>query len=235
MSDANGPQIPLSDDLSSGGDPIVGGPEDATPPPRRPPEQPPRPFPVSVAGAVLGAALGAFVWFLIEFYLEYQVGYVAILVGALAGGGAVLLGRRKSVAVGAIAALAGVVGVFAGSYATYFAALRSDEVVGQWRSDFDSAVAAMDAMDPAEREETLAAAPADVQEIMGGLYRDGSEPTAEAREAAFDRFCDAIRADESVSYAAFVTQDSKYLMYLGLFGLIGLFIAFKVGSGRTSS
>lgn len=99
---------------------------------------------MSTIGAALGAAGGAVIWFLIEHFGRVQIGYVAILVGAMAGGGAVLLGRQRSVAVGLLAAAAGLLGVVSGSYASFYTDIRSDSTRSEIRTavfDHDPEVA----------------------------------------------------------------------------------------------
>jgi len=212
--------------------PILDVHPDPLPEPPRAPE--PRPSAgsllLSVIGASLGAGLGALIWFAVEYFLELQVGYVAILVGALAGGGAVLLGRRSGVAVGAIAAAAGVVGILAGSYLTYLVVLQSDEVTGAWRESFDELVTALEGMDEQERKTAIAAFPEEgARAALTMLYEKGAPPSAESREAAFAAFCDVIRADESLSYVEVMKSDTKSLLWLVAFGVFGLVIGYQVG------
>lgn len=228
MTDARDPNAPIPTTPFSG-DPspeVVFGIPDEAPPPETGGS-----LLLSVVGAVIGAAAGAFVWFLVEYYLEVQVGYVALLVGALAGGGAALLGRRRGIVVGVIAAAAGVAGIFGGSYAVYRVAIDSDEVRAEWRKPFDEMVTAIQVMDPAARPLAITQIDdVDLQKSFEAMYRDGRTPTAAELDTAFEQLCDAIKADESLSYTAFLTSDTKYMMFMLLFGLFGLGIGFKVGA-----
>jgi len=123
-------------------------------------------------GAFLGASLGAFAWFLIEFYVNYQIGYIAVASGALAGLGAVRLGKRNGVDVGCIAAIAGLAGILGGSYASYYAAVRSDET----REEVVSAVTEMEGYDEASFEDRETAIEAVYQDFLDTVtYFDYAE------------------------------------------------------------
>jgi hypothetical protein len=78
--------------------------------------------PLAVVGAALGAAVGGGVWFAIEHFAHYQIGFIAILCGAAAGWGAVVLGKGHGFTIGVIAAAFGLLGVVGGSYGSFVAA-----------------------------------------------------------------------------------------------------------------
>lgn len=79
-------------------------------------------IPLAVVGAAAGGAAGGVVWFLIEHFAHYQIGFIAILCGAAAGWGAVLLGKGHGFQIGVIAAVFGLLGVVGGSYGSFLAA-----------------------------------------------------------------------------------------------------------------
>jgi hypothetical protein len=93
--------------------------------------------PLGLVGALIGGALGAAAWAGITIATEYEIGYVAVLVGWLAGQGAVLFtggGHGPVVQLLAVlGALAGVVGakyaLFAHGFMEYVEA-EYDEVLG---------------------------------------------------------------------------------------------------------
>lgn len=78
-------------------------------------------IPLAVVGAAAGGAAGGLVWFLIEHFAHYQIGFIAILCGAAAGWGAVILGKGHGFQIGVIAAVFGVLGVVGGSYGSFAA------------------------------------------------------------------------------------------------------------------
>ncbi len=82
----------------------------------------------SALGALFGASVGAMAWFCLEYYANYQIGYIAIASGVFAGMGAVHFGGRNGLDIGIIAAVAGLAGVLAGSYAGFRVAMQGDEV-----------------------------------------------------------------------------------------------------------
>lgn len=90
------------------------------------PEPPSGSVGLAVVGAALGAGLGAGAWFAIEHFFQYQFGYIAVACGALAGVGAVKLGKTQGFHIGVIAALMGVLGVVAGSYGAFYAGLHGE-------------------------------------------------------------------------------------------------------------
>ncbi len=82
-------------------------------------------FPRALLGGVLGGILGAAVWAAIAYFLHLQIGWLAWGIGALAGGGAlVLIGGKDHAtpASGSAAVLAAVLCVLLGKFgAVYFA------------------------------------------------------------------------------------------------------------------
>jgi hypothetical protein len=67
-------------------------------------------------GALLGSLIGGAIWGGIGLGTGMEVGYVAIGVGALAGIGASKMAGGKSAALGVIAAIFSILGVFGGKY-----------------------------------------------------------------------------------------------------------------------
>ena len=161
---------------------------------------------LSIVGAVLGASVGALVWFLIVHFANYQVGYIAILCGALAGWGAVLLGKMKNPTVGIIAALAGLGGIFAGSYAGYYVELHSEETRVIFRTAF---------------YESLATNP------------DAANVTDEEKEQAFEEAYEEVLQSDDLSF--FNVMEGSDLGFMALFGLFGLFYGYRVGAGISKS
>ena len=49
----------------------------------------------AIIGGLIGALIGGGIWAAIALITDYEVGYVAIGIGFLAGGGVVLLGKRR--------------------------------------------------------------------------------------------------------------------------------------------
>lgn len=82
-------------------------------------------FPRALLGGVLGGILGAAVWAAIAYFLHLQIGWLAWGIGALAGGGSlVLIGGKDNAtpATGGAAVLAAVLCVLLGKFgAVYFA------------------------------------------------------------------------------------------------------------------
>lgn len=156
---------------------------------------------LGVVGAVGGAGVGALVWFLLEYYVGVQVGWIAILCGILAGSGAVALGRRKGFIVGVIAALAGLGGILGGSYAAYYAELHGDKLVSTLRESFNNDIA---------------------------TNYPNHNSTEEEKEETFQEWLEEIRNSEDLSYANLMKDDPKNLIFMGLFGFIGMGAGFRI-------
>ncbi len=103
----------------------------------------------SALGALFGASVGAMAWFCLEYYANYQIGYIAIASGVFAGMGAVHFGGRNGLDIGIIAAVAGLAGVLAGSYAGFRVAMQGDEV----RAEVAAMVTQMEGFDEATPRE----------------------------------------------------------------------------------
>ncbi|MCG8420763.1 MAG: hypothetical protein MJE77_22815 [Proteobacteria bacterium] len=148
----------------------------------------------SAIGAMLGAVLGALIWFLVEYSLRLQIGCAALLVGVLAGWGAIVAGQRKGPDVGAMAAVAGILGILVGSFA-FFQANKEELLPPMVPSDLPSAA-------------VLPAATLDI---------------------STDRGPHALSAE--VGYIDYLTRDSRSLLYMLLFGGLGLSYSYWVGCG----
>jgi hypothetical protein len=92
---------------------------------------------MSLVGAMLGAGVGAGIWTAISVVSGYQIGYIAILAGAMAGWGAVLVGKQKSHVVGVIAAVAGAAAILCGSYLSFHYEVRSDATRAEVRKSLE--------------------------------------------------------------------------------------------------
>lgn len=160
-------------------------------------------LPLAILGAVLGAAVGAAVWAAVEILTGYQIGYIAILVGALAGWGASLLGGGRSRTVGVIAATAGLAGVIAGSYASFYFQLHSDDTKQMARAQFEQGAS---------------------------THAEWNQLAAEERNAIFEAAYEAEFLS-SVTYMDIVKEEPKSFAIMLVFAAIGLFVGFKVGSG----
>ena len=80
-----------------------------------------RPF-LPIVGALIGGAIGAFIWGMVAYFTGYEVGYLAILVGALCGGGATLGGEPETTGGGMIGGImAAVIAIGAIGAGKYFA------------------------------------------------------------------------------------------------------------------
>jgi len=161
---------------------------------------------LSIVGAVLGAGVGAFVWFLVVHFANYQVGYIAILCGALAGWGAVLLGKMRNPTVGIIAALAGLGGILGGSYVSYYVELHGEEARAICQEAFYTGLAT----DP-----------------------DAADMTDEEKEQVFEEVYQELLQSDELSY--FNVMDGSDLGFMALFGLFGLFYGYRVGAGISKS
>lgn len=168
-------------------------------------QQPPS-LVMSAVGAAIGAGAGALVWFGIAYVLGIEFGYVAILVGSLAGWGAVWLGRVRNEAVGCIAAVAGVVGILLGSYGGYHHGFHIETAKAELRQEF-------------YYTKTI--------EDPGFDYL-----SAEQKEAQFERaFQDAVRT--APGYFASLTEEPFDLLIMLVFGGLGLYYGYRVGSGQS--
>ena len=160
---------------------------------------------LSVVGAFGGAAVGAIIWFAIAHYANLEIGYIAILIGALAGWGAIALGKLRNNLVGIIAAVAGLSGIVGGSYASYYIQLHGEEFRASLREYFDEALAE----DP-----------------------EGATLTLQEQEAAFEKYYNKVVNSYEYSYFKITTEDAKELLFLILFGGFGLYYGYRVGSGQ---
>ena len=76
--------------------------------------------PMGVVGALLGAFLGAAVWIGIAIASDFEIGYIAVLVGYLAGKGAVMLtGGRHGQLLQVLAVVGALIGLLAAKYFTF--------------------------------------------------------------------------------------------------------------------
>ncbi|MHC4295106.1 MAG: hypothetical protein ACYSTL_05925 [Planctomycetota bacterium] len=163
-------------------------------------------FALSVAGAILGAGAGAVIWFAVAYLTGIEIGYIAILVGSLAGWGAVGLGKIRSPGVGCIAAVAGVVGIFAGSYAGFHYGIHKAMEKTQFEQEF---YLTERAVDPTFDHLT----PQQKQLLCEEAYKE------------FTR--------DDPGYLASITDSPWDLVVTILFGVLGLYYGFRVGSGDT--
>lgn len=156
---------------------------------------------LSIVGAAGGAAIGAGIWFVVEYFANYQVGVIAMLVGLLAGLGAVKLGGRRDKLVGLIAAIAGVAGIVGGSYASYKLDLHSDHVRAELRQQFDEMVG--------QQPESAALTEAQKDELFEVSYRMMLRET---------------------SYIDVYKDNPSDVLFIVFFGVIGLWYGYRVGS-----
>jgi len=162
-------------------------------------------YAMGAVGAGIGAGLGALIWWGIAYLTCMEFGYIAVAVGALAGWGTSWLTKYRDEVTGCIAAVAGVVGIFVGSYAAYYNnPIREMEMAG-FRQDYREQMATEDpswaGLSEAEKERR----------------------TARAYEAAVDAY--------NPGYWANLTADPMGFAITLLFGGLGLFYGFKVGRG----
>jgi len=160
----------------------------------------------SLIGAAGGALLGALVWFALEYFVEIQIGYVAILCGAAAGWGAVLIGKQRNAMVGLIAAVAGLAGILGGSYACFYLVTHGERFEAEMRPVFEEFYAEAARTDP---------------EIAAW--------TPEQKDASYKAFSDEIR--ENLSFVDYAVGEGADALFLLLFGGLGLYYGFRVGSG----
>lgn len=155
-------------------------------------------------GACIGAILGAAVWVFVSQVTGFNIGYVAILVGAMAGWGAVLAAKVPTDALGYIAALAGAAAIVIGTYVEYHLDLHSEDTRAMLRVIFD---------------ESLADNP------------EAVDMTDAQRDEAFENFYQAVLHSDEMSFVNVMTDSSKDMAFLILFGAMGLYYGFRVGSG----
>ena len=221
----------------------------------------PQPGPVpgiamSLVGAVLGAAVGAGIWLAVGYATGFEIGYIAILVGALAGWGAVLLGKTRSPAVGMIAAVAGLAGVIGGSYANYQVSLRSDSTREAFRSGLMESWHDMNALEFLGEDSAKEAAEAAYKEGRGsgeipatatldqyrGEFLQGLQRTKadrffnqmdkEDRDMIVNSLFETFLASDDASFVNSLKNDGKNTGFLALFAILGLIYGFRVGKGR---
>ncbi len=164
---------------------------------------PPGNLVLTVVGAAAGAGLGALIWCGVEYLLSLRIGYVAVAVGALAGGGAVLLGKTRGKTVGIIAALAGVAGIALGSYMSFRLAVRSSAVRDVFRQGFMQEVA----------------------KAPGAAEIPQADKDA-ACDAAYQEFL------REYGYRDYLKDEPGDLAWMGLFGAIGLIVGYRIGKGK---
>lgn len=77
-------------------------------------------LPLAVIGGIVGMMIGAAIWAGVAIVTKYEVGWIAIGVGALTGGGVVLLGKQRGLIFQLIAVALAVIGIGAGKYVAYY-------------------------------------------------------------------------------------------------------------------
>jgi hypothetical protein len=159
----------------------------------------------SVIGACAGAGLGAAIWILVGYLANMEIGFVAILAGALAGWGAVWMGKHTSHRVGIVAALAGAVAIFLGSYGNFYLAVRSGEGKEAAYRAFEKEAATNSKLPQLTKQEG---------------------------RKVFDELYDKEFVSK-VSYLDVTFHDGKGMAYLALFGGLGIYYGYRVGSGTT--
>jgi len=161
-------------------------------------------LPASAFGAVLGGGFGGLIWFGIAYLTGFEFGLIAMFVGALSGWGAVSVGKVQNETVGCIAALAGVIGIFAASYASYYYGMRCESAKVEVREEFCQAMRiedpSFDSLSPEEKD---------------ALFEEAYEQALK----------------EAPGYLAAVSSSPWDLVMTVLFGGLGLYYGFRVGSG----
>lgn len=213
-------------------------------------------LPLAAVGAGVGAAVGGVVWFALAYYTGYEVGFIAILIGALAGHGAVRAGGGCAPQIGLIAAVAGAVGIFAASYAAFAATVHGEENRELFRQGFEAALASesarasFESLPRAEREQIIDDLYAEARaggEIDASTSRADYRRTflnnldqlsalqmyraapPEDREAMFEQAY-AYGMSE-VTYFGALAEDPGGAAIMGVFGVLGLIYGWRVGSG----
>lgn len=214
---------------------------------------------MSVVGAAGGAAVGAGIWMLVGYLASLEIGYIAILVGALAGWGAVLLGKTQSPTVGVISAVAGLAGVVAGSYGGYCIVLHSDdtrqtvyagmmdtwhgmtalEFIGQADAD---RIAEESYQEDRDSGDLPAATSLDEyrKKFRTNLRRMKADKFVKQmpeqdRAALMDEVYQQWLSSDDVGYLKLLTEDVKETAFLILFAGLGLFYGFRVGVGKSAA
>ena len=157
---------------------------------------------LGVIGAAIGAIVGAGIWMAVTHFSGWEIGYVAVGVGALAGWGAVTLGRGASLLLGKVAAVAGLAGILLGSYGNFYLAVHSTDLKEAIASDFEESVA--------QDEEYQKLSPAQRVEALEQAY---------AGEIATYSYIDSLK------------DSPKDLGFLVLFGGLGLYYGHRMGCG----
>lgn len=96
-------------------------------------------LPLAIIGGIIGMAIGAAIWAGVAIVTKYEVGWIAIIVGALTGGGVVLLGRQRGIVFQVIAIILAVVGIGAGKYVAYYYVNQAAVVEEYGQEVWDSA------------------------------------------------------------------------------------------------
>jgi hypothetical protein len=161
---------------------------------------------LSAIGAAVGAGFGGLIWFGMAYVSGMEFAMVAALVGAMAGWGAVWLGKTRSEAVGCIAAVIGVIGIFIASYAAFHHGMHVELAKAQFRNDFYYA-----------------------QTIENPDFDGMSAPE---KEALFEQAYQGAVAT-APGYWGSLKEDPLGLIMMILFGGFGVYYAFRVGSGIT--
>jgi len=179
------------------------GPQDNTHP--QPPDTLQSESPLmSDIGAGVGAGAGALIWFGIAYVSGFEFAYIAVLVGAMAGWGAVWLGKVRSEAVGYIAAVAGLLGILTGSYLSYNHGFHVEIAKAEFRQDFYYARQIedpeFDYLTPAEKE------------------------------AMFEKTYEQAAKNAPGYFASLAEQPFDLIITL-IFGGLGVYYGYRVGSG----
>jgi len=203
----------MQEDASNGPEPTdaaggPAGPQQPAQPPAEPASQLGGILP-SIFGAVVGAGLGAMVWATIVRLTGWMMGFVAMLVGAIAGWGAIVFTRRRDRTVGIVAAAATLAGVLAGSCLSYRGRLHSDRVKANLRSEFD-------------------------RQILP-KYPDPSALSEEQKSIEFEKFYQSTIDSEATSYWRYVRAHPTEFAFTAIFGLLGAAYAYRIGSSKPKS
>lgn len=158
-------------------------------------------------GAALGAGLGGALYAGVGIFSGYEIGFLAILCGALAGWGAVALnGGQQDPGVGLIAAVVGLAGILGGSYATYHYYIGvglSEELREEAWEEFRST--------------------ARTNPLWSRLNR------AELKDRFDTHWAELVK--NPPSYFQTLVDSPGDAVMMVLFGLLGLYYGYRVGSG----